>query len=367
MVSFPIYSADSHIIEPPDLWTERIDSEFRDRAPQVVHLDDTDLWVLDGEIRMAVVGIQNQAGLRFESPELISKSGRYAEIPELTPDRYIQDLDRDGVQGAVLYSSNAHQAYRTAEQGLLSALARAYNNWIIEFCRTYPVQLKAIAMLNVDDPLEALQEMERTAKLGASGFMIPILPQPGCRYDQPQYQVLWSAAEEIGLPLSWHIGSNRAVFGREPVIDLLKHTTKDIHFQTAITTLILSGVFACYPKLQVVAVEFGTSWVLQLAESMDQAYKRYWNRAAFQFPDGELPSDYLRRNIYMTFQEDIPGIKFRHLIGVDNMMWGNDYPHAESTFPHSQEFLAEHFQGVPETEAAKIAGGNAQKLYKFPR
>lgn len=365
MFPFPIYSADSHIIEPPELWTERIEPKFRERAPRVIQLEDTDLWVVEENVCMAVVGIQNQAGLRFDNPELITKSGRYEEIPRLEPDRYIQDLDRDGVKGAVLYSSNAHQAYRYAEPDLLSALARAYNDWILEFCSAYPNQLKAITLINVDEPMEGVREMERTTKMGAAGFMIPLLPLPECRYDQPQYESIWTAAEDLDLPLSWHVGSNRAVLKREPVINLLAHQTKDINFQAALTTLVFSGVFARHPKLRLVAVEFGTSWALHLMSRMDQVYKRNRDSAVFEFADGELPSDHFRRNIYMTFQEDIPGLRFRNLIGVNNMMWGNDYPHAESTFPRSQEFLAEHFEGVPESDCAKIAGENTQQLYRF--
>lgn len=365
MFKFPIYSADSHIIEPPQLWVERIEPEFKDRAPRVVNLEDTDLWVVENDICMAVVGIQNQAGLRFESPESITKSGRYDEIPDLNPDRYVQDLDRDGVRGAVIYGSNAQQAYRYAQPDLMSAIARAYNNWILEFCNTHPEQLKAIAIINVDEPSEAVREMERSAKMGAVGFMIPILPMPGCRYDQPQYEVLWSAAEDLNIPLSLHVGCNRAVLGREPVIDLLAHQTKDINVQAAIATFIFSGVLARHPKLRVVAVEFGTSWALHLLNRMDQLYKQNLETGEYQFLDKELPSDRFRQNVSVTFQEDIPGVYFRNLIGVDNMMWGNDYPHAESTFPRSQEFLAKHFADVPESDSAKIGGANTQKMYRF--
>ncbi|MGD1913899.1 MAG: amidohydrolase family protein [Rivularia sp. (in: cyanobacteria)] len=365
MFSFPVHSADSHIIEPPDLWTKRIEPKFRERAPRVVQLEDTDLWIVEDNVTLAVVGIQNQAGLRFDNPELISKNDRYENIPELTPERYIQDLDSDKVVGSVLYSSNAHQAYRSAKQDLLCAIARTYNDWILEFCSSHPKRLKAVAMINIDDPSEGVREMERTAKLGASGFMLPIFPGLNCRYDHPKYEVLWNAAEDLNLPLSFHLGANRAALGSKFGIDLPQHATKDFHPQACVSILIFSGVFARHPKLKLMVVEFGTSWVFHLMNNLDRIYKANRDCQIFQFPDGELPSDYLRRNIYTTFQEDMPGIYLRDAIGVDNMLWGNDYPHAESTFPRSQEFLSKHFQGIPEIEAAKIAGGNAQKLYGF--
>jgi uncharacterized protein len=365
MLKFPIYSADSHVIEPSDLWLERIEPKFRDRAPRVIHLDDTDLWVVDNNIRMAVVGIQNQAGLRFDNPKAITKKGRYDEIPIFTPEHYIQDLDRDGVKGAILYSSNAHQAYHNVEHDLLSAILQSYNDWVLEFCSAYPNRLKAVSLINVDDPIEGAREMERTAKIGAAGFMIPILPRPRHRYDQPQYEIIWKTAEDLGLPISLHVNSLRAVLGEFANLDLPKHATQDHYVQASVATLVLSGVFARHPKLKMVVVEFGTSWMSHLIKKIDKVYKQHWQSAVVRFPDGEMPSDYLHRNIYTTFQEDIPGIHLRDLIGVNNMMWANDYPHAESTFPRSLEFLVKHFEGIPEAEAAKIAGGNVRELYGF--
>jgi predicted TIM-barrel fold metal-dependent hydrolase len=86
-----------------------------------------------------------------------------------------------------------------------------------------------------------------------------------------------------------------------------------------------------------------------------------------------LPSDFSRRNVVLSFQEDAIGIRLRDVIGVDNMMWGSDYPHSESTFPQSREILAEILAGVPDDEQAKpapdpnpgIAGGNTARVYKF--
>jgi len=77
------------------------------------------------------------------------------------------------------------------------------------------------------------------------------------------------------------------------------------------------------------------------------------------------PSDFFHRNVFLSFQEDAIGIRLRDVIGVDNMMWGSDYPHSESTFPQSRKILAEILAGVPEEEQAKIVGGNTARLYGF--
>jgi len=78
-----------------------------------------------------------------------------------------------------------------------------------------------------------------------------------------------------------------------------------------------------------------------------------------------LPSDYWRRNMFVEFMEDDLGVRMRDLIGVDNMLWGSDFPHAESTWPRSQQFLDRIFDGVPEADRRKITADNAAKLFGF--
>ena len=77
------------------------------------------------------------------------------------------------------------------------------------------------------------------------------------------------------------------------------------------------------------------------------------------------PSDFFHRNVVLSFQEDAIGIRLRDVIGVDNMMWGSDYPHSESTFPRSRQILSEILEGVPEDEQAKIVGLNTARVYNF--
>ncbi len=106
---------------------------------------------------------------------------------------------------------------------------------------------------------------------------------------------------------------------------------------------------------------------------MDYTYRERHGEAIYRFKNGMLPSDFFRRNAVLSFQEDAIGIRLRDVIGVDNMMWGSDYPHSESTFPQSRKILAEILAGVPEDEQTKpapdhdpgIAGGNTARVYNF--
>jgi predicted TIM-barrel fold metal-dependent hydrolase len=98
---------------------------------------------------------------------------------------------------------------------------------------------------------------------------------------------------------------------------------------------------------------------------MDYTYRERHGEALYRFKDGMLPSDFFRRNVVLSFQEDAIGVRLRDVIGVDNMMWGSDYPHSESTFPQSRKILAEILAGVPEDEQAKIVGTNTARVYGF--
>jgi len=367
-LGFPVYSADSHVIEPPQLWTSRIERKFQHWAPRVVRSEDTELWVVGDDIRMAVVGIQAQAGRRYATApdrEKITKRGFYRDIGDLDPDRYIKDLDVDGLAGALLFPSNAHQAYRCVAGDLLAAIARTYNDWVLEFCGTHPQRLKAVAMLDVDDLAAATAELERTVAAGATGALIPVLPRAGHRYDQPTYDRLWRTAEDLQIPLLMHVGGNQAVLGREPTIDLVRHATKDLHVQASLAAMVLSGVFARHPRLRVGAVEFGASWSVYLMQQLDRVYTSA--RRPGSLPQGDLPSDHFRRNIFLSFQEDRAAMLWRQVIGVHNLLWGNDYPHAESTFPRSIEILRRDLRGVAVEDARRIAGDNTAEIFGFAR
>jgi predicted TIM-barrel fold metal-dependent hydrolase len=129
--------------------------------------------------------------------------------------------------------------------------------------------------------------------------------------------------------------------------------------------MIFSGVFERHPRLMLAIVEFELSWAPNVLASMDYTYRERHGEAIYRFKNDMLPSDFFHRNVLLSFQEDAIGIRLRDVIGVDNMMWGSDYPHSESTFPQSQQILRDILAGVPASEQAKIAGGNTARLYNF--
>ncbi len=366
-----ILSSDSHVFEPPDLWTQRIDDAFKARAPRMKRVGDVDhLLVEDGQM-IAGIGLISNAGARYEAPETISDHARFEDVHAggFDPARHLEDMVIDGVSGEVLYPSQGLFYYKIADPLLFSAICRAYNDWLAEFCAVDPDRLKAIAMINVDDVADAVGELERTAKLGFAGAMIAEYPVEERRYDHRDYEPLWATAAALDMPLSLHTATRRVLSNsallERTVHDASRRATKVFLPAISMCDMIFSGVFERHPDLRLAIVEFELAWVPYVLASMDYTYRERHEEALYRFKGDTLPSDFFARNVYLSFQEDDVGIRLRDLIGIDRMMWGSDYPHSESTFPRSREVLDEILAGVPEEERAKIVCHNAARLYGF--
>ena len=198
--------------------------------------------------------------------------------------------------------------------------------------------------------------------------MITVYPPEDMPYDRPEYEPLWAAAQDLDIPLSLHMVTGRTG-QQETRVDTMSAAyliNMDHWVRMSITHIIFSGVFERYPKLQVGAVEHELSWIPYYLSQSDYTYTQRppgegWHR----FKGDMLPSDFFHQNVFVSFQEDSMGIRDRHVIGVDNLLWGSDYPHVESTFPRSREILAEILSDCTEEEKAKIVGGNAARIYRL--
>jgi predicted TIM-barrel fold metal-dependent hydrolase len=224
-------------------------------------------------------------------------------------------------------------------------------------------------MINLDDVPDGIKELERAARLGLAGAMIAEYPLEHRRYDHSEYESFWAAAAALDLPLSLHTATRRQGrirgAGDQTLRDASSRATKAFYPAMSMCDLIFSGVFERYPSLTLAIVEFELAWVPHMLSTMDYTYRERQGEAIYRFKDGMLPSDFFHRNVVLSFQEDAIGIRLRDAIGVDNMMWGSDYPHSESTFPQSRKILAEILAGVPDDEQAKIAAGNTARVYNF--
>ena len=371
MADYRVISSDNHVFEPRDLWTSRVEPKYRDRAAHIVRFEDgSDWWVCDDK-KVAHMGTGSQPGVRFEDPEKLTRRDVFENVRPggYIPEEHVKDLDVDGIDVSVIYPSVGFLMYNVVtDSDLLTSLFKTYNDWLAEFCKPFPDRLKGIALLNLDDVQDGVKELERCIKMGFIGAMIPVLPLGEKSYDSPEYEPLWATAQEMGIPLGLHVSTNRPALGQEfRVIETMKPafiSNTDHWVRMSLAHMIFSGVFERYPKLQVGAVEHEVSWVPYFLDRMDFRYTQAvqgdtWHR----FGEDMVPSDYFHRNVFVGFQEDGVGMRLRDLIGVDNLLWGSDYPHSESTFPRSRQILEEILADCTEEEKAKIAGGNAARIY----
>jgi predicted TIM-barrel fold metal-dependent hydrolase len=366
-------SSDTHLIEPPDLWTTRLDRRWRDEAPHV-DIDEatgSQWWVVDAQRTLSFAG-GAQTGDRFEKPIELRAGARFEEVRPggYDPHANLRDNEADGVWGSVLYPTEGLMLYTQAHHALLTACCGAYNDWLAEFCAAAPDRLKGVAMLNTDDIDEAVAELERARSLGLSGGLIPTAATPDRPYDSPLYEPLWRAAADLAMPLSLHLGANRmGATGVDKDLSRIRPSYFAVceHWvKVSVADLIFAGVFDRHPALRIGVVEHELGWIPFFLERMDYTYtQRHGNARYTRFATAERPSDFFRRNVFASFQDDEFGIRERASIGIDSICWGSDYPHTESTFPRSQQIMGTRLADVPEVEQRKILWENAARLYGF--
>jgi len=373
-----IISADSHIVEPPDLFVKTIDPAFRERAPRVI--EDPELgtrWEVEG-IGYPSVELMGGAGKSLEELELAAHFDRARQGGWDASER-LRDMDTTGVDAALLYPTIGFHSYGIADVPLLHAVLRAWNTWIADYTRVAPDRLKGVGCVILDDVEAAIAEMTRCRELGLPTVNVPSKLE-GDHYGTDRFDRFWAAAQDLDLPVSTHVGSNRGVHAhsrhRERMqrmtagrvrdytrggIALPNYDVQEMTFQ-----LIASGVFERFPRLTVVCAEFEAGWAPAVLQSMDHAI---WE-GAYPFLEYGLPmkpSDYFRRNMALTFIRDGVAVHCREMIGVENLMWSDDYPHLESSWPDSAKVIDAVLpeERLPAGERERMLGGNAARIYGF--
>ncbi len=198
----------------------------------------------------------------------------------------------------------------------------------------------------------------------------------GVAYNDPRFERFWAAAQDLDAPLCFHTGSLRANaiivlpgreesmagFGTSHLDMAVFSANKDYLVRIALNQLIFAGVFARDPRLRVGSVEHESGWVPTFLDRMDSVYTtRWYGNDVHRYSEGRLPSDVFRSNVFVTFQEDPIGVKERATIGVENMLFGTDFPHTETTYPRSHAVLDELLCDVSRAERQLMTCGNVAR------
>jgi predicted TIM-barrel fold metal-dependent hydrolase len=365
-LSFKPVSADSHVVEPPDLWTKRIDRKFLDRAPRLVHEADQDMFWCPGG-RQEKRGIGTSSSVAKDAKD-ISMAERWENVlpGSYDPFERLKDQDRDGVEAEVLYTTFGTTFYPMTDLDFQLACMQAFNDWLANFCATAPKRLFGVAMIPTEPLDRAVKEMERCRKMGMVSAQISVQQEIGEGYNHAKWAPLWDASADLDMPVSLHVAGDKKWFTltNNMLVDFSLAFTPVMY---SICTMIMGGTFDRHPKLKVLSVENDASWPAPALERMDYHYFRDQGWAGKgSITSGRTPSQIFHDQVICTFMRDKTAVRMRDVVGTKNMMWGSDFPHYDGTWPKSIPNLEEHFPGVPIEDQKRIARTNVIDLYHLP-
>ena len=374
METLRVISADSHMTEPPDLWTTRLDKRFEDRAPRVVHNTEKPghFFMAPGITPFPVAG-GFSTGRSGEALKEHLKSGYEAARPSgWDPIERLKDQDIDGVEAEVIYTTLGLALFQLSDVELQHACFQVYNNWVAEFRSHNPKRLHPVAMISLENVAEAVKELERVAKLGLKGGMIWGAPPADRPYYSDIYHPFWAAAQDLEMPISLHVvtsrdANERVVMNAGSGGPVNQTALRFVHLinevQKSLSAFILGGVLERFPGLKIVSAESDVGWFAHYVHRLDHAQEKFG--AMVQEPLSMKPSEYAQRQIWATFQDDPVGPANYRFFGEDNFMWASDFPHTDTTWPHSRKVIERDFTGVPDTVRRKMVYENAAKLYRI--
>jgi predicted TIM-barrel fold metal-dependent hydrolase len=377
----PIVDADAHIDPPYSMWADYLPAHLKTLAPIIEEGDECDFIVFEGN-RRPVRMINNQAGRTGKDFKMVGKLSEQRAAWD--PAQRLADMDADGIDTSILFGGGPLGTFNSE---LYIASYEAYSRWVMDFCSADRRRLQPIGYVPMRDIDETIEQVKRLAKMGFRAINIPAFPQNpdgwsttsgvkalkegqisaltgdprGARqYSQPQFDPLWSTICDLGLATTFHLGARVPRFGEKQFF-LADMPMSKLSMAEPIGIMIFSGVFQRFPDLRIASVESGVGWFAFFAEYMDRTWEkqRYWTES----PLTEKPSFYMARQVFGSFIQDRAGVLSRELPGAHNIMWSSDYPHSETTFPHSRSVITRDFEGIPERDTRDIICNRARTFY----
>lgn len=351
-----IFSADSHIMEPATLFQDGLPASLKRHAIHarkegeylITGTEDKVIYRLRvGQHREKALGDNERKGIR----EL---AGRF------------EDMELEGIDTEICFPSLGLWMYVLDDPEAEAASCRIYNDWNNQFLSPHPTRFVRCGMLPVLDFSNTLEEMRRLAGLGYTAAMLPaVTPANIPAYNSDAWDPIFQLAGELGIVFVLHTGTGleTVVQERGPGAAIINYTLQTNDAMRSAMYLIAGGVLDRAPKSRVAFIESGASWLVALAERMDEVHDAH---AKFVFPKlSRMPSQIIDDQVYAGFQHDRACILTTHLPGGKNVMWGSDYPHAEGTFPISRPITEQLFEGleVSREDQENILGLNAARLF----
>jgi predicted TIM-barrel fold metal-dependent hydrolase len=374
-----ILSADDHVIEHPNLWTDRVPERDKDRCPHIVEVNGRQAWEYEGELTYIAMGsCRALPGFREEGYPPAPGTANFSEIRPgcYDPAERLKDMEIDGVWGQLCFPNYArfagHRFFLNVEDLELGLTClRAYNDYLLdEWCATDPARLYGAVILPLHDVTLAVAELERVAEKGAKAIAFSenptVLGLPSVHTDH--WDPLWSAVEAIGLPVCMHIGSSSRLVTTSPdAPPTVLVSLNGVNSMMAAVDWLMSGILERYEGIKVMLSEGGAGWIPYMLERMDKAFhdKRIRpNRSIGQTSKGGamLPSELFRRQMFVCLVDERFALRSLGDIPVDNLLFEGDFPHGDGLWPDNRSYLEKALVDVPESDAVKIAYSNLAEL-----
>jgi predicted TIM-barrel fold metal-dependent hydrolase len=375
---YNIVNVGSHANPPPDMWVNYFPKELRDKAPvRVMHQfpdGEFEAVMLEGVPHRQLgvqVGLGSKQGIAdYFDPKKSPYARSFLDGPagQRDPAARLVAQDQDGIDADVI----VHPGYPIlipTDRATRWGMMYAFNCWLAEFCAHDPARLIGIGEIPVWDVQLAVKEARRIAKAGLKGVLMPAVPgyegawssPADAPYTDPRYAALWSALDELGLVMVVHADAAAATRGLEnytnAAINMIINKTLPGEM---IASLIVGHVFRDHRNLKLVCVETGVGWMAHLVSWMDVLVREH----PAMYPGlAELPSATFHRHVFGSFLWDTVGVLNRNIIGVDNIMWCNDFPHAYGPWPNSIDLIRKELAELDEESRHRILAGNAERVF----
>lgn len=372
-----IIDCDSHVLEPANLWHDYLEPQFRDRAIRVEPNADGGESLLIANQVVLGGGLAGLGGVEHVRSELFSGNLGYADgCPKASydPAARLVLLDEWGVDGCISFPTIGILPFPTDDMALISAYCRAYNTWQSEFSAAARGRVASIATVNWRDVDSAVKELDRCLKLGCRGLFVPPETIDGIRPGDPHFDPLWARLAEANVPGCLHV-IVRFSGSAMPFAEWSRGTTPSPgpvfgfglgapgQIMPALASMIVDGLFDRFPKLKIACVEAGCGWAAFLMDRLDE--KQAALSSLVSRPLRHKPSEYVSRNCYFVAEPEERTINaMLDLVGEDNILWGSDYPHIDSTLEAPAQIRAS-LASLSATRRAAVLGGNAAKLFHF--
>jgi predicted TIM-barrel fold metal-dependent hydrolase len=331
----PLISTDSHVMEPESVW-EPLPPKYLEPVQEV----------------LTRVGFK-RTGLPQGARD---------------PHARLVDQDQDGIEAEVLFPNDGMVLFGMDDREAQAAAFKVYNDWLAEFCNVAPHRYFGIPCLSVYDMKGAVAELHRSLDMGLVGATIWQVPDPELPFTSDHYEPLWAAAAEASAPIHMHILTghsysrfNKTLKGFQRIRHSVNVKTNDTIEQ--LYDLIFSGVFTRHPKLRVVLAESECGWLPFILQQWDYYFERF--RKNGDLGIDRHPSKIFFEHVFCTWLEDYSGTRQFTWWGQDNLMWSNDYPHPNMTFPRSRENVLGHIGKLPKEIVRKLVRDNAIRLYNM--